>query len=109
MPDNRDDQPSTTGAPTSDQVRHRIDSGKKGDKVDYPDPAAAPLGTDDEAAGAPPGPDRRKTAQSPGPSIEGKELPVAYGEGSGGWRVVGLIVALALMLAAGLLVFSWSN
>lgn len=36
-----------------DQVRHRIDSGATGDKVAGSDPAAAPLGTDDEAGGAP--------------------------------------------------------
>lgn len=34
------------------QVRKRTDSGKAGDKVDFPDPAAAPLGTDEEAGGA---------------------------------------------------------
>jgi hypothetical protein len=39
--------------PNPDQLRHSIDSGKTGDKVDFPDPAAAPLGTDDEAAGNP--------------------------------------------------------
>lgn len=33
--------------------RHDIDSGKTGDKVDFPDPAAAPLGTDAEAGGEP--------------------------------------------------------
>lgn len=39
--------------PTSDRLRHDIDRGRTGDKVDHPDPAAAPLGTDDEAAGDP--------------------------------------------------------
>lgn len=34
------------------QVRKRTDSGKTGDKVNSPDPAAAPLGTDEEAGGA---------------------------------------------------------
>lgn len=34
------------------QARHQTDSGKTQDKVDYPDPAAAPLGTDEEAGGA---------------------------------------------------------
>lgn len=34
------------------QVRKQTDSGKTGDKVDFPDPAAAPLGTDEEAGGA---------------------------------------------------------
>jgi hypothetical protein len=37
-----------------DQLRHDIDRGRTGDKVDFPDPAAAPLGTDAEAAGRPP-------------------------------------------------------
>jgi hypothetical protein len=41
-------------APNADQLRAAIDSGKTGDKVAFPDPAAAPLGTDAEAAGAPP-------------------------------------------------------
>lgn len=36
-----------------EQVRDRIDSGATGEKVAGSDPAAAPLGTDDEAAGAP--------------------------------------------------------
>ena len=37
-----------------DQLRSRIDSGAAADKVDFPDPAAAPLGTDAEAGGTPP-------------------------------------------------------
>lgn len=43
-----------THIPTSDHLRRRIDNGELGDKVSFPDPAAAPLGTDDEAAGFPP-------------------------------------------------------
>jgi hypothetical protein len=43
-------------APNIDQLRHKIDSGSTGEKVDFPDPAAAPLGTDAEAAGHPPSP-----------------------------------------------------
>ena len=39
---------------TTDLLRHRIDRGMAGDKKGFPDPAAAPLGTDDEAAGTPP-------------------------------------------------------
>jgi hypothetical protein len=35
-----------------------------GDKVDRPDPAMAPLGTDDEAAGTPPSRDRVKPVQT---------------------------------------------
>ena len=39
------------------QLRADIDSGRTGDKVSAADPAMAPLGTDDEAAGTPPPPD----------------------------------------------------
>lgn len=39
---------------TVEQLRADIDSGRTGDKVTAPDPAMAPLGTDDEAAGTPP-------------------------------------------------------
>lgn len=38
---------------TVDQLRHDIDSGKTGDKLAAKDPSAAPLGSDDEAAGTP--------------------------------------------------------
>lgn len=40
---------------TTDRLRREIDSGRSGDKIGFPDPAASPLGTDDEAAGTPPG------------------------------------------------------
>jgi hypothetical protein len=33
------------------RLRADIDSGKTADKVDFPDPSAAPLGTDEEAGG----------------------------------------------------------
>jgi hypothetical protein len=41
-------------APTTSQLRNKIDSGLAGSKIEAPDPAAAPLGTDDEAAGTSP-------------------------------------------------------
>ena len=40
-------------ARTTARLRHDIDRGRSGDKVDVVDPAVAPLGTDEEAAGAP--------------------------------------------------------
>ena len=43
-----------TQVPTTDQIRHAIDSGATGEKVAHPDPAAAPFGTDAEAGGNPP-------------------------------------------------------
>src|SRR5262245_29263521 len=38
---------------TPDQLKHDIDAGRTGDKVRASDPAAAPLCTDEEAAGLP--------------------------------------------------------
>ena len=38
---------------TISRLRADVDRGKTRDKVAFPDPAAAPLGTDEEAAGAP--------------------------------------------------------
>jgi hypothetical protein len=38
---------------TPSRLRDDIDSGRTGDKVPASDPAAAPLGTDEEAAGTP--------------------------------------------------------
>jgi hypothetical protein len=48
------ESPMTHESATTAQLRHDIDSGRTGSKVNFPDPAAAPLGTDDEAAGTPP-------------------------------------------------------
>jgi hypothetical protein len=42
---------------TPDQLKQDIDTGRTGDKVCAADPAAAPLCTDDEAAGTPVDPD----------------------------------------------------
>ena len=47
---------------TTDRLRHDIGRGRGGDKVDNIDPAAAPLGTDDEAADRPPTPAEIKLA-----------------------------------------------
>jgi hypothetical protein len=38
---------------TVDRLRADIDAGRTGDKIPHSDPAAAPLGTDEEAAGTP--------------------------------------------------------
>ena len=48
--------------PNVDQLRYAIDHGAAGDKVDFPDPAAAPLGTDAEAGGFPPTAEELKLA-----------------------------------------------
>ena len=48
---------------TADRLRKDIDRGKAGDKTDYPDPAAAPLGTDAEAGGNPPSEEELRIAR----------------------------------------------
>jgi hypothetical protein len=48
-----DELDPATPIETTEQLRIAIDQGHGGDKVDAPDPAAAPLGTDDEAGGTP--------------------------------------------------------
>jgi hypothetical protein len=57
----------------SDTQRKAIDAGRTGDKVPFPDPAAAPLGTDAEAGGAvahrPPPAPTRATPSLHGPVI----------------------------------------
>jgi hypothetical protein len=40
--------------PTTDKLRHEINRGRGAEKLEVVDPPAAPLGTDDEAAGMPP-------------------------------------------------------
>ena len=48
----RNKQPKGNGG-TTEQLRSDVETGRTRDKVAYPDPAAAPLGTDAEAGGAP--------------------------------------------------------
>ena len=56
----------------TERLRGDIDAGRTHHKVPFYDPAAAPLGTDDEAAGAPAGTERRAmVAQMIGPSSAG--------------------------------------
>jgi hypothetical protein len=55
------DKPARRG-PTTAQLRDAIDRGRTGSKVPYEDPAAAPLGTDEEAAGTPPSPEQIRAA-----------------------------------------------
>jgi hypothetical protein len=53
MPQPRPPEPLRTQPRNLDQYRHQTDAGRFGDKVAVGDPAAAPIGTDDEAAGMP--------------------------------------------------------
>lgn len=53
----------TDKAQTAARLRADLDAGEGRDKVAYPDPAAAPLGTDDEAAGTPVSPEQVRMAR----------------------------------------------
>lgn len=97
-----DDRPATT-----DLLRHRIDRGLAGDKKGFPDPAAAPLGTDDEAAGTPPTPEQIALAHaqevenrpdSPDVTHTGPVLPGHAERHGDPW--IWLVVAVGAVLAA---------
>ncbi len=76
--------PETT---TGEQLRADIDAGRTGDKVAFPDPAAAPLGTDAEAGGATTAfPSERR----PGPPRKSRW----------GWGGMALYIGLILALGA---------
>ncbi|MFC4166061.1 hypothetical protein [Teichococcus aestuarii] len=99
----------------TDRLRHEIDSGRTGDKVAFHDPAAAPLGADDEAAGVSPTLEqvaqaRRLETQQPGNAVglaRGGSIEQTVGPGSrsrlglaliGGGVAVLVLVALALII-----------
>lgn len=90
--------------PTSDALRHGTDFARSGDKVPFPDPAMAPLGTDDEAAGRPPSrKERALAAETQMPSKAAAEAarkkPDHEGERWAGPVVIGvaLICAIAIV------------
>ena len=89
-------------APTTDQLRRDIDTGRTGDKTDNIDPAAAPLGTDDEAAGTGPRPADVAAARAQQSSNVSPELGRSTNSrGSAVWVL--LIIAAAIVLLVGAL------
>jgi hypothetical protein len=81
-------------APTTAKLKHDIDRGRGGDKVDVFDPAAAPLGTDDEAAGTPPSPAAIKQAHD----MEIRSMPVSSERADDDHAVaiyIGLVMGIA--------------
>lgn len=117
---------------TSAQLKHDINSGLTGDKVNFFDPAAAPLGTDEEAGGTPPSPEeihqarmaeRSRPYDAPGadartPPHGGTEYSSVYSNESneeawtqqptstGVGRWIGYLVAIAVIA---LLIFMIAN
>jgi hypothetical protein len=77
---------------TAEQLRRDIDRGRTGDKVSWPDPASAPLGTDEEAAGTPIAAgnvDAARRAEHRGFYQPQSDAGLGYA-----WILVGFIVAL---------------
>lgn len=88
---------SSLNRSTISQLRDDIDAGRTGDKIDWPDLAAVPLGTDEEAAGTPPDlwaveTARRTEASRPCKSIARRGVGAAW-----------LLIAFAAALGAGLI------
>lgn len=90
-----------------EQLRQDIDSGKTGDKVAYPDPAAAPLGSDDEAAGLAARADEndRRVTQMPESTASGLAQKASakhdQGRGISSWLIAAAVLIIVLV-AAGL-------
>gem|GEM_PF-1039288 len=84
-------------ADTTEQLRADIDSGRTGDKVRVSDPAAAPLGTDEEAAGTPPDgatirqARRQETARSPA-NTDTRRRSIRH------YQIGGVVVVLAIIV-----------
>lgn len=82
--------------PTTEQIRHAIDSGVTGEKVGYPDPAAVPLGTDAEAGGNTPTRTERKMDSTVQVGVERRVPP-------NGVAIYLGIIAIIIVVAAVLL------
>lgn len=83
--------------PTADRLRHDIIRGKAGDKVDHSDLAAAPLGTDDEAAGKPASPEELRIAAA---NTHTKPPNDKTAAGAASFYVAILIAIVVVVLAA---------
>jgi hypothetical protein len=86
----------TSEKPTAEAERATTDRGGFADKVPAPDPAAAPLGTDDEAAGQPSGGD----ARGPRPRAAQRSAAIKAGPAPSGrewWIGVPVLLVLAAL------------
>ena len=85
-----------------EQLRSDIDRGRTGDKVEASDPAAAPLGTDEEAAGTPlPASVIDATRQLE--LRRGRHAPRVRGLGAA-WVLIGFIAVLTMGIISGMFV-----
>jgi hypothetical protein len=83
-----------TDRSTIEQLRSDIDQGRTGDKVEGADPAAAPLGADEEAAGT----KLHSSIVSAARNVERRRGPNRPRKKSGvgaGWILISFVVVLA--------------
>lgn len=94
---------------TADALRHALDHGQGGDKIDFMDPTAAPLGTDAEAGGNPPTREQIRQAarhelgasRSPEVKQQRRIISLRVKDGMGlGLLVIAAILAILLVLLA---------
>lgn len=78
--------------PTTEQLRAEIDSGSTSEKVGHSDPAAAPLGTDDEAAGKTPTAQERQLAAKSQPQYRKPRPPI-----NGTALYLGILILIAII------------
>ncbi len=84
---------------TISQLRYDIDTGRTGDKINWPDPAAVPLGTDEEAAGTPPDAWAVETARTLELSRPYQSLSEHHSLGAA-WLLIAYTVALGAGMVA---------
>jgi hypothetical protein len=82
---------------TVSQLRDDIDSGRTGDKVDWSDPAAAPLGTDAEAAGTPASPEMLTAVRAAENSRSVDSASHRWQPGAA-WVLVALVLVIVAVL-----------
>jgi len=89
------------------RLRNAIDHGRTRDKVNWPDPAAAPLGTDEEAAGTPVRSEAVTTAAAREIKANDDAEPRRHVMGAA-WILVAVVALTAVALVASLLLLATS-
>jgi hypothetical protein len=101
-------RPPPPRAARTEELRKDIDEGKTGDKVPFRDPAAAPLGSDDEAAGHPPTPEAVALARENEIRTDAADHPNATEQGRDSFNAQkqspwpGIAIGLAVIVIAGI-------
>jgi len=108
-------EPSREAPANPAQLQAAIDAGATGDKAAALDPAAAPLGTDEEAAGTPPGPWEVRQAHAAEQSRAAHDAHssdladnTSKRPGAGMGLMIGVVVALMLAAILGWVVLGQS-